>query len=173
MSTGENVKLINTCSHVGHEWFYAERKREGALWQFEGTVVVYSMYAWLALKREKNSLPYSELCNFKKTAVVLKAVRRNQPCCRVSFQRQWCWTGPAAQRQECTAYKDKDLQHSLNFTSHGLKHVWWRNEKRAGPESSCSCCRSEHKAVSAQFVRPFSLYCTQRNPSLTHCKRLQ
>lgn len=63
-SAHENVKLINTSCRT-QKVFYAAPQRKVSLWQFEATVVLYSMYAWLALW-ENNTRSKSELCIFAK-----------------------------------------------------------------------------------------------------------
>lgn len=123
-------------------------RSEVALWQFEDTVLLYSVCAWLALRGSNalNSaflwrLLWCKMC----TSQLSEAVVLN----RDGYIKT-------------AACKDKDLQHSSLFTSDGLKHVWWSGEEEPGSESGgVCCCSSEHTVVS---VQPFTLYCTQRNP---------
>lgn len=136
LSARANVKLINTCSRVRHRSGFTrseeKKKKKGkvALWQFEATVSLYSAYAWLALTGSSTLWPL-----LISAFLWSPAVRRNQPCCRVSSLRRWCWTPAATRRQDYRAYSGKALLQALLFSSDGLKHVWWNTKTRQEQES--------------------------------------
>lgn len=109
------------------------------------------------IKSEQHSLNSAFLCcgvkkQYAQTGLVVESASRGSGAERGRLHKDW-----SVQHIKTMIYNTPCCSPRMVFLV-----KWWES---AGSERGCGCCcRSEHTVVSVHSLRPFVLYCTQRNP---------